>query len=160
MALGGILALFVVLPYTPQLFLQLTDNILVKIALFIALIASAYSGPVIALAVFIVIAYMFILRNKNKVDSLSGQNSDYMEVKHSEAIASFVAPDTAPSQPLFTVPDENTYAFSPMKDSGINAFYKMDRSFDMKAPALETQSVLGSEAIADQLYGDVRPHNE
>jgi hypothetical protein len=27
----------------------------------------------------------------------------------------------------------------------------------MKPPALPTQSVLGSEIVADQLYGDVQP---
>lgn len=157
---GGLLAFFVIAPYFPQWVYGLTDNFLVKVILFIVLIASAYKGPLMAVATFIVIAYMFILRNKTKVDSLSGQSSDYMEVKGSEAIQSFVAPVTAPAQPAFEIPDADTHLFAPYADSGSNAFYKVDRSFDMKPPSLPTQTVLGSDYAADQLYSDVKPHTD
>jgi hypothetical protein len=154
---GGLLVFFVAAPYFPQWVYQLSDNILIKAILFVVLIASAYHGPLMAVATFIVIAYIFILRNKIKVDSLTGQSSDYMEVKQSDAITSIVAPETAPAQPAFEIPDSDSHPFAPYAETGSNAFYKVDRSFDMKPPALPTQSVLGSEIVADQLYGDVQP---
>ena len=154
---GGLLVFFVIAPYFPQWMYGITDNFIVKIFLFVVLIASAYHGPLMAVATFIVIAYMFILRNKTKVDTLTGQTSDYMEVKGSEAIQSIVAPETAPAQPAFEIPDSDSHPFAPYADSGSNAFFKVDRSFDMKPPALPTQTVLGSEYAADQLYSNVQP---
>ena len=78
-------------------------------------------------------------------------------VAASDAITSIVAPETAPAQPAFEIPDSDSHPFAPYAETGSNAFYKVDRSFDMKPPALPTQSVLGSEIVADQLYGDVQP---
>lgn len=157
---GALLVLFVASPYLPEHIFQLSDNILVKTILFITLIASAYHGPIMAIATFIVIAYIFILRNKKKIDSLTGQNSDYMEVKNSEAIQSITTPSTAPTQPSFETVSEDSYTFAPFSETGSNAFYKVDRSFDGKPPVLATQSVMGSEYVTDQLYSNVTPQTD
>lgn len=151
---GLILAIFLI-PSLPRGLLILLDNLLIRIALFLGLLSIASLSPMTAIVGFIVVAMLFIERNKYKVQQVkrSMEQSD----ETSPAIESIVTPETAPYQPPFRTPEVDSIDFFPQEDSGDNSFYPVAESQDHKQP-LETEgSNDGSQKAINQLFSYIDP---
>lgn len=151
---GLIVALFLI-PYVPGVLLMLVDNVIVRLALLFGLVSVAYVSPMSAMVGFIVVAMLFIERNKHKMYQLrrAMQQSDMS----SPAIESIVTPPTAPYQPPFEEPEKDYHSFFPQEDSGDNSFAPVAESQDHKQP-LETEgSNDGSQKAIQQLFEWVNP---
>jgi len=152
--LVGIFVAFFLVPYLPQQVLILIDNFLVRIALLAGLVLVAYMNPLLAIAGFILLALLFIERNKAKVHMLSSTLAS--NGSPSEAVASIETPATAPEQPPFDTPRETSVPFMPSADSGDNSFNPVAPSMNQKQP-LPTETVDGSEKARHQLFEWVNP---
>lgn len=150
----ALLVTFFLLPYLPDQVLLLTDFLLVRIALLIGVIMLAYKSPIVGIVAFVLVAYVFIQRNKVKVMNLQRlmQQSD----EESPAIASIVTPETAPVQPPFETPAVSSVPFFPQEDSGDNMFHAIAESMNEKH-VLPTETVDGSGKAIQQLYRWVDP---
>jgi hypothetical protein len=146
--------IFVLIPYLPRQVLLLVDHILVRLVLVASLIATAYVSPVAAIAHFIVLAFLFIQRNKVKVHTLrrAMQQSD----EESPAIANIVTPETAPYQPPFEEPTKEMHDYFPGEEAGDNSFHTVAPTQDTKQP-LETETADGSSKAIEQLFEWVNP---
>jgi hypothetical protein len=149
------LALFLI-PYLPRSVLVLTDYIAVRIVLLAVLIASAYVSPVMAVATFVVLAFLFIQRNERKVAHLS--QIMQQSTPDSPAIAGIVTPDTAPEQPAFEEPSVSSMPFMPQADSGDDAFKPVAETINAKVPLPTEESNEGSERAIEQLFEWVHPN--
>jgi hypothetical protein len=152
--LVGIFVAFFLVPYLSAEVLILTDNFLVRIALLVGLILVAYMNPILAIAAFVLLALLFIKRNKAKVQMLSSTLA--YNGSPSEAVASIETPATAPEQPPFDMPKESSVPFMPSTESGDNSFYPVAPSMNQKQP-LPTETVDGSEKARHQLFEWVNP---
>ncbi len=152
--LGGLVLVFLLLPYLPWQVLALTDFFLVRAFLLVSLVYSAYIDPVVAMVYFIAVSYMFILRSQKKIAYMS---QDIQDVSQSEAIKSFVQPESLPDVPDFTMPTSSSFSFSPLPSTGSNEFYKVGMSIDQKRPVLPTETSDGSSKAIAQLFSHVRP---
>jgi hypothetical protein len=147
--------LFLAIPYLPRKVLILTDNILVRLALLAILISAAYVGPIVAISTFIVIAFLFIERNKRKMHMLERKMAQ--STPESPAIESIETPETAPAQPVFDTPVVESHAFMPQNDSGSDAFAPVAESMNQKIPLPTEGSNDGSQKAINQLFRWVNP---
>jgi hypothetical protein len=154
--LAGHFIMFFLLPYIPRNVLLLSDMILVRLVLLAALIASAYVSPLIAVATFILIALLFVERNKYKVKHLERIMSQ--STPDSEAIQSIETPETAPVQPPFDVPEVKSIPFMPQNDSGDDGFAPVAPTINEKVPLPTEGSNDGSEKAIQQLFEWVNPN--
>lgn len=150
----AIVAAFVIIPYLPGWVLMAVDFFVVRLALLVGIIAAAYVSPVTAIAAFLVVALLFIQRNKVKVKHIRTLMEQSTE--DSPAIRDIVSSPTAPAQPSFEAPETDYHDFFPQKDSGDDSFAPVDESQDTKQP-LETETTDGSSRAIDQLFGWVDP---
>jgi hypothetical protein len=148
-------ALFIMIPYLPRSVLILTDNLLVRATLLGLIIASAYNGPVSAISTFIVIAFLFIERNRVKIHHMEKIMSQ--STPESPAIAEIQTPPTAPEQPAFDTPVVESQPFMPQEDSGSDAFAPVAESMNQKIPLPTEGSNDGSQKAIDQLFRWVNP---
>lgn len=151
----SLIVLFFAIPYMPVSVLAVTDLVLVRLTLLLLLIAAAYIHPLIAIVVFVLVAFLFIERNKTKVHQLKNVMSQ--STPDSEAIASIVTPDTAPRQPAFEQPKMSSLHFMPENESGENTFRPVAPSLNEKHP-LPTESADGSDKAIHQLFEWVNPN--
>jgi hypothetical protein len=152
--LGGLVLVFLLLPYLPWQVLALTDFFLIKAILLVSLVYSAYIDPVVAMVYFIAVAYLFILRNQKKVNYMS---QDLQNVAQSEALQQISQPEALPDVPDFTMPTSSSFSFTPLPSTGSNDFYKVGMSIDQKRPVLPTETSDGSSKAIAQLFSHVRP---
>lgn len=151
---GLIVALFLI-PYVPGTLLMLVDNMIVRLALLVGLIYVAYISPLSAMVAFIVVAMLFIERNKHKVFQV--RRAMQQSTPDSPAIESIVTPPTAPYQPPFEEPEKDYHSFFPQEDSGDNAFAPVAESQDHKQPLETEASNEGSQKAIQQLFEWVNP---
>ena len=146
---------FFLIPYLPRSVLILTDALVVRLALLAGLIASAYVSPLTAVASLVLVAFLFMERNKVKMHHLERamQQSD----PESPAIADIVSPETAPEQPPFEEPRETSVPFMPQADSGDDSFAPVAESMNEKKPLPTEGSNDGSQKAIDQLFRWVNP---
>lgn len=147
---------FFLIPYLPTWLLALTDHFIVRIALLAGIVAAAQISPLVAVAHFIVLALLFIERNKAKMKQL--QLAMQQSTPESPAIASIVTPDTAPPQPPFETPRTDSVPFAPQHDSGDDSFAPVAESINAKIPLPTEGSNDGSEKAIHQLYEWVNPN--
>jgi hypothetical protein len=152
--LGHLVAFFII-PYLPRSILLLTDNIIVRLALLAFLIQSAYVNPLTGIASFILIAFLFIERNKAKMSHFEKVMSQ--STMNSPAIQSIETPETAPEQPRFEVPIVESHPFMPQEDSGDDSFAPVAESLNEKQPLPTEPSQDGSQKAIDALFGWVNP---
>ena len=152
--LGLLVIAFFTVPFLPKPVLALSDLLLVRAALLALLIAIAYVSPVAAVLGLVVIALVFVQRNKQRMQVLNRamQQSD----EHSSAIEGIQTPETAPVQPPFDVPEVDSHPYSPQDDSGDNSFEPVGTSINSKHP-LPTESADGSRFAIQQLFEWVNP---
>lgn len=148
--------LFFLIPYIPREIIILTDMFIVRILLLAVLISSAYVSPLIAITTFIVIALVFVERNKIKMHRLQAAMSQ--STPESPAIAEIQSPETAPAQPAFLQPEVDSYPFMPQDDSGSDAFSPVAESLNEKQPLPTEPSNDGSQKAIDVLYKWVNPN--
>jgi hypothetical protein len=151
---GHLVALFII-PYLPSSILLLTDNILVRLGLLAFLIQSAYVNPLTGIASFILIAFLFIERNKAKMSHFEKVMSQ--STMDSPAIQSIETPETAPEQPRFEVPLVESHPFMPQEDSGDDSFAPVAESLNAKQPLPTEPSQDGSQKAIDALFSWVNP---
>ncbi len=149
------LVAFFSIPYLPRSILLFTDSIVVRIALLAFLIQSAYVNPLTGSASFIVIAFLFIERNKAKMYHFEKVMSQ--STMNSPAIQSIETPETAPEQPSFDTPIVESHPFMPQDDSGDDSFAPVAESMNAKQPLPTEPSQDGSQKAIDQLFGWVNP---
>jgi len=113
-------------------------------------------NPILAIAGFVLLALLFIERNKVKFQQLSSTLAQQDPEVPSEAVASIETPATAPEQPPFDMPEESSIPFMPSSDSGENDFRPVAPSMDQKQP-LPTETVDGSDKAIHQLFEWVNP---
>jgi len=147
--LVGLLVVFFIIPYLPRDLLLVTDLLLVRLVLLAGLFALACANPVLGIAGFIVVAMLFIERNKTKMIYL--QASMQQSTPESPAIAAIVTPSTAPPQPVFTTATQGSIPFSPDEESGDNSFFPVAPSINQKKP-LPTETSKGSDKAIRQLF--------
>ncbi len=154
--LVGLLIAFFAIPFLPKQLVELTDNILVRVLLLAGLLSVAYVSPVVAIAAFLVLAMLFVERNKIRMQTLKrAMQQSSME---SPAIASIVTPDTAPPQPPFENPEVTTFPFMPQVDSGDDSFKPVAKTINEKQPLPTEGSNDGSEKAIQQLFEWVNPN--
>jgi hypothetical protein len=154
--LAGHFIMFFLLPYIPRNVLLLTDALLVRLVLLAFLIASAYVSPLVAIATFVLIALLFVERNKYKVKHLETIMSQ--STSDSEAIQSIETPETAPVQPPFDVAEVKSIPFMPQADSGDDGFAPVAPTINEKVPLPTEESNDGSEKAIQQLFEWVNPN--
>jgi hypothetical protein len=152
--LAHLIALFAI-PHLPRSVLILTDNILVRVALLAVLVQSAYINPLTGIASFIVLAFLFIERNRIKLRHFETVMSQ--STMDSPAIQSIETPETAPEQPRFDTPIVESHPFMPQDDSGDDTFAPVAESINAKQPLPTEPSQDGSQKAIDQLFGWVNP---
>lgn len=153
--LVSLIVALLLIPYLPGPLLMLVDNIVVRLALLIGLVSVAYVSPMSAMVGFIVVAMLFIERNKHKMYQV--RRAMQQSTMDSPAIESIVTPPTAPYQPPFEEPEKDYHSFFPQEDSGDNSFAPVAESQDHKQP-LETEgSNDGSQKAIRQLFEWVNP---
>jgi hypothetical protein len=152
--LGHLVAFFII-PYLPRSVLLLTDNILMRIVLLAFLLQSAYVSPVTGIASFMLIAFLFIERNKAKMNHFERIMSQ--STMESPAIQSIETPSSAPDQPRFEVPLVQSHPFMPQDDSGDDRFAPVAESLNEKQPLPTEPSQDGSQKAIDALYSWVNP---
>jgi hypothetical protein len=148
--------LFFLLPYIPREIIVMTDMLAVRIVLLAVLIYSAYVSPLIAITTFIVIALVFVERNKVKMNRLQAAMSQ--STPESPAIAEIQTPETAPAQPAFLQPEVDSHPFMPQDDSGSDSFSPVAESMNEKQPLPTEPSNDGSKKAIDVLYKWVNPN--
>jgi hypothetical protein len=148
--------LFFLIPYLPRGLLLLVDTIIVRIILLAILISSAYVSPLNAIATFIVIALLFIERNKVKMQHL--QEIMSQSTPDSPAIQDIQTPETAPEQPEFQSASIESHPFMPQDDSGDNSFYPVAETLNQKQPLPTEASHDGSQKAIEQLFEWVNPN--
>jgi len=153
-SLVGLIVGFFLIPYLPTELLITTDLFLVRLVLLIGLLIVSYKNPLLGIAAFVVVSYVFIERNKAKLRYL--KQTMELSTKDSEAIASIQTPVTAPPQPIFDVPSSNSIPFMPSETSGDNTFEPVAPSMDTKQP-LPTETSRGSDHAIHQLFEWVHP---
>jgi hypothetical protein len=153
--LGFHFLLFFIIPYLPRSILILTDMFLIRLALLAVLISSAYISPVNAIATFVLIALLFIERNRVKMNHMEKLMSQ--SYPDSEAMASIQTPPTAPAQPAFETPEVDSHPFMPQEDSGDNSFEPVSESINGKEPLPTEGSQDGVQVAIDQLFKWVNP---
>ena len=151
---GIVIALFVV-PYLPKSLLLMTDMLLVRLALLAFLIQAAYVSPIVGIAGFILLAFIFIQRNKAKMGYLEKVMSQ--STMESPAIESIETPETAPEQPSFSRPVVESHQFMPQDDSGDDSFAPVAESLNTKQPLPTEPSHEGSQKAVDALFEWVNP---
>jgi hypothetical protein len=150
----GLILVFFLIPYLPKELLLLLDNIFVRIAVIVGLLALVHISPLASVAGFLVVALLFIERNKAKIKSVRRVMEQVMEP--SPAIEEIVSSPTAPPQPEFEVPVKNEMDFFPKEESGDNTFTPVAESQDTKQP-LPTETSNGSDKAIVQLFQWVDP---
>jgi hypothetical protein len=137
------------IPFLPWHVLMLTDYIFVRLFLLLFFIITINISPQAGMLSLAAIAFLFIERNKRKVQHLK----QVMQPSTSEspAIQSIQTPDTAPEQPPFDTPVEKNISFSPQEDSGDNTFYPVAKTIDQKQ-ILKTESSDGSRYAIKQMF--------
>jgi len=150
------LIIFIITPHLPRNILILTDTIIVRVALLAILLYSVYLGPVTGIATFIVIAFLFIERNRIKMKHLETIMSQ--STPESEAIMSIETPATAPEQPLFEIPEVESHPFMPQSDSGDDSFAPVAETINAKQPLPTEGSNDGVQKAISQLYEWVNPN--
>ena len=153
--LVGHLIAFCIVPYLPRSILLLTDTLIVRLALLAFLIQSAYINPLTGIASFILIAFIFIERNKAKMHHFEQVMSQ--STMDSPAIQSIETPETAPEQPIFDTPIVESHPFMPQNDSGDDRFAPVAESMNAKQPLPTESSQDGSQKAIEQLFGWVNP---
>jgi hypothetical protein len=146
---------FFLIPYLPRSVLILTDNIFVRLILLVSLISAAYVSPIVAVATFVLIALLFVERNKAKMTHL--KSAMEQSTPESEAIADIVTPETAPAQPEFDTPTVRSHAYMPQNDSGDNSFAPVAESMNQKQPLPTECSNDGVNKAISQLFWWVNP---
>lgn len=150
-----ILAIFII-PHLPAQVLLLTDTILVRFLLLAAVLASAYTNAVLAIATFVVVALLFVERNKVKMRVL--QTAMSQSTPDSPAIESIQTPETAPEQPPFEKPVSSSIPFMPQPDAGDDTFAPVAESLNEKTPLPTEGSNDGVAKAISQLYTWVNPN--
>jgi hypothetical protein len=153
--LAGHFLMFFLIPYIPRQVLLLTDSIIVRLLLLFILISSAYVSPLIAIATFVLIALLFVERNKHKMMHL--ESVMQQSTPESPAIESIQTPETAPEQPDFDTPIEKGIPFMPSEETGEDSFAPVDKTINEKVPLPTEESNEGVQKAIDQLYGWVNP---
>ena len=134
------LVVLFVLPLLPNSVLLLTDNLLVRIILMGFVLASSLYGPYVLLLTFIVVLAIFGLRNNIKVNRIVPPSLASLPEVNDE-------PDVEVpiQQPSFQKPDEDSYDFSPQKDTGDTSFAPVDVSINQKVvlPSVKPDGMAG-----------------
>lgn len=143
--------LFIALPYIPREILMLSDMLLIRLVLLAILIWSMYVSPLVGISTFVVIALIFVERNKAKMNHLETAMSQ--STPDSPAIADIQTPETAPPQIPFQRPDVESHPFMPQPDSGDDSFAPVAETLNQKQPLPTEASNEGSQKAISQLYG-------
>ena len=154
LVLGFLLLAFLVVPFVPAPVLALSDLLIVRLGLLFVLITIAYISPVAAILGLVVLTFIFIQRNKQRMMTL--QRAMQQSDETSPAIEGIQTPQTAPVQPPFDVPEVKSHPYSPQDDSGDNSFEPVASSINAKR-ALPTESADGSRFAIQQLFEWVNP---
>lgn len=134
------LCVLFIVPLLPNSVLLLTDNLLVRIILMGFVLASSLYGPYVLLLTFIVVLAIFGLRNHMKVNRIVPPSlASLPEVSEETDVAVPI------QQPSFQKPDEDSYDFSPQKDTGDNSFEPVDISINQKVvfPSVKPDGMAG-----------------
>lgn len=151
----GIVAVLFLLPMLPSALFRFTDLFVVRLALLGAFLYIAQKDPLYGLAFFLVLASLFIQRNKQKL--LDVQTVMSQSTPMAPAIQSIETPPTAPPQPEFeAVTSDESIPFMPAEDTGENTFAPAGPSINQKY-ALPTETVDGSDKAIQQLFTWVNP---
>jgi hypothetical protein len=129
---------------------MLTDNILVRIILLGLFLGAINISPQIGMLSLASISFLFIERNKRKVNQLKNimQNSS----SDSPAIKNIKSPETSPAQPAFNIPTQKNISFTPQEDSGDNSFKPVASSINQKVN-LKTEPTNGSRFVIEKSFG-------
>lgn len=137
--IAELVVLFIV-PLLPNSVLLLTDNLLVRIILMGFVLASSLYGPYVLLLTFIVVLAIFGLRNHMKVNRIVPPSlASLPEVSEETNV------EVPIQQPPFQKPVEDSYDFSPQKDTGDNSFEPVDISINQKVvfPSVKPDGMAG-----------------
>jgi len=138
-------AVFVLAPFIPSWFLNLTVGTTVGSLLLLALVLIVLQGDiVVGLATFLAVAALFL---ENRRRTVSKVTASMLPVKAPFKVEDLAdAPHLVPGEkhPLPKEADVDDYSFEPTEESGKNSFERVDESQDDKQP-LETVPPVPSE---------------
>jgi len=130
--IGEVLLLFLI-PLLPKSVLELTDNILVRIVLLLAVLASSLAGPYVLLLTFIVVLAIFGIRNHMKINEIVPDTIQ----KLAEINSQDVEPQVVVEHPMNNFltqekPNSISYDYSPQNDTGDDSFNPVDDTINEK----------------------------
>jgi len=137
MALLASCAVFVLAPFIPSWFLNLTVGTTVGSLLLLVLVLIILQGDiVVGLATFLAVAALFLENRRRMVTKVTGSMPVKAPFKTEDLVD---APDLVPGEkhPPHKEADVDDYSFEPTEESGKNSFERVDETQDDKQP-LET----------------------
>jgi predicted membrane protein len=130
--IGEVLLLFLI-PLLPKSLLELTDNILVRIVLLLAVLASSLAGPYVLLLTFIVVLAIFGIRNHMKINEIIPDTIQKLAELNTQDIEPLVVVDQPMEQILSqNKPNTISYDYSPQNNTGDDTFTPVDDTINEK----------------------------
>lgn len=130
--IGEVLLLFLI-PLLPKSLLELTDNILVRIVLLLAVLASSLAGPYVLLLTFIVVLAIFGIRNHMKINEIIPDTIQKLAELNTQDIEPLVVVDQPMEQILSqNKPNTISYDYSPQDNTGDDTFTPVDDTINEK----------------------------
>jgi hypothetical protein len=130
--IGEVLLLFLI-PLLPKSLLELTDNILVRIVLLLAVLASSLAGPYVLLLTFIVVLAIFGIRNHMKINEIIPDTIQKLAEINTQDIEPLVVVDQPMEQILSqNKPNTISYDYSPQNNTGDDTFTPVDDTINEK----------------------------
>jgi hypothetical protein len=130
---GGIFAIGFAAPVIPASVLLLLDNIVVRIAVVLALLFAITQGPLIGLATLVAIGLLFIERNRHKVIRARNKFERIMEASDSPQMT--VEQEGVPQNTVkvreFDEADGREMIYLPGKNTGSDEFHRVPWSEEL-----------------------------
>lgn len=149
--------LFLIVPFIPSGILALSDNIIVRAFLLLAVIIFGKDSPVLGIMALLVVGLIFIQRNTYKIATAYTSHTDtlFKIDTQNDALKVLEMPTEAVEQAVYDTPSMEVHPFGPGVESGSNYFKAVDATIDHKV-VLPSASVRGAEYTQEQLYSGER----
>lgn len=150
--------LFLVVPMMPGALLAYSDNIVIRGLLLLAIVVFSMDSPLLGIMSLLVVALIFIERNKHKVAQIYTTHTDtFMKIDtENEGLKAL---DLSPiekeviEQPIYDTPTMEVHPFGPGVDSGSDHFEAVDSTINHKV-ILPTATARGADKVQGQLFDD------
>jgi hypothetical protein len=138
----------------PGALLAYSDNIIVRGLLLLTIAVFAMDSPVLGIMALLVVALVFIERNKYKIAQVYTSHTDtVMKIDtENDGLKVLDLPNEAVEQPVYDTPAIDVHPFGPGVESGSDHFEAVASTINHKV-ILPSASVRGADKVQGQLFG-------